>query len=669
LQPEEIENFLKSVQQKIVSGHFDEALSDLGAFQSSQSSQAFNPEAVYMTAVCHRYSGDYTQSLETLEVLKNRVPDHGRAHQEEGHTLRKMGKDESALAAFERATSLNPALTASWKAQIEIARATGLHPKARYAESQLKRMQAMPKVLLAVVDLIAQGKLLKAEDICRQFLQKVPHHVEAMRLLATIGTKLGIYDDAELLLKGAVQLEPENDQLRIEFIQALRKRQNYAAATEQARLLLEKDPENPQFQSLYAVDCMQTGHFEEALDYFDRILETLPEDSLTWTSRGHAFKTLGNLEASIDSFHRAIRHQPGYGEAYYSLANLKTYKFDNNEIEAMLDQESNSNLSYMDRVYVNFALGKAFEDSHDYDRSFRYYEQGNALKKNQSRYRAEPMTEDLQAQQQVCTQALFESKGSAGCDAPDPIFILGLPRAGSTLLEQILSSHSQVDGTLELPNILSLSQRLRRRSRTSGNKPYPQILEELTSEELQEMGEEFIRDTRFHRQQAPFFIDKMPNNFRHIGLIKLILPNAKIIDARRNAMDCCFSGFKQLFAEGQEFSYSLEDIGTYYRDYVTLMAHWDEVLPGAVLQVNNEDVIDDLEGQVRRILDFCNLSFEETCLRYYETKRHIRTPSSEQVRKPVNRSGVGQWKHYAAHLQPLIKTLGPLSGQDVSRSS
>lgn len=658
MQPEEIESFLKSAQQKIVSRQFESALSDLETFQSEQ---AFNPEAVYMMAVCHRYGGNYEKALKTLDTLKSHVPEHGRAHQEEGHTYRRMGKPDAALAAYERSTTLNPALTASWQAQAEIAAAAGLLAKAAYAEAQLKRYQDMPQVLLAVTDLIAQGKLLKAEDYCRQFLQKVPHHVEAMRLLALIGTKLGIYDDAELLLKGAVHLEPDNDQLRIEYIQALRKRQNYAAATEQARRLLEKDKNNPQFQSLFAVDCMQTGQFEEALDYFDRILETLPADALTLTSRGHAYKTLGNLQASIGSFHRAIQNKPDYGEAYYSLANLKTYQFSQDEIEAMLVQEGNSNLGHMDRVYLNFALGKAFEDARDYDKSFQFYAQGNALKKNQSRYKAERMSEDLQAQQDVCTSALFEEKQNMGCDAPDPIFILGLPRAGSTLLEQILSSHSQVDGTLELPNILSLSQRLRRRSRTTGDKPYPQIFEDLTQDELQDMGEEFIRDTRLHRQEAPFFIDKMPNNFRHIGLIKLILPRAKIIDARRNAMDCCFSGFKQLFAEGQEFSYSLKDIGTYYRDYVALMAHWDDVLPGAILRVNNEDVIEDLEGQVRRMLDFCELPFEESCLRYYETKRSIRTPSSEQVRKPVNRSGVDQWKHYAEHLQPLKDALGPLA--------
>jgi len=317
-------------------------------------------------------------------------------------------------------------------------------------------------------------------------------------------------------------------------------------------------------------------------------------------------------------------------------------------------------------VYLCFALGKAYEDRADYEKSFVYYARGNQLKKVQSRYDAERMHEEFEAQKEICTMELFERNADAGDPAPDPIFILGLPRAGSTLLEQILSSHSQVDGTLELPNILSLSQRLRRRRKEGGADAgiagYPAGLPELNAEELTSFGREYLADTRIHRQQAPFFIDKMPNNFRHIGLIKLILPNAKIIDARRQPMACCFSGFKQLFAEGQEFTYSLEDIGRYYRGYIDLMDHWDSVLPGHVLRVMHEDVVDDLEGQVRRMLDFCRLPFEPACLRYYETERNVRTPSSEQVRQPIFRDSVEQWRHYEPWLGPLQTARGVQRG-------
>ena len=351
------------------------------------------------------------------------------------------------------------------------------------------------------------------------------------------------------------------------------------------------------------------------------------------------------------------RHR-AHGEAYYSLANLKTYNFDDNEILSMRELVKDRNLSFMDRVYLNFSLGKALEDREDYRGSFKHYEQGNLLKKTQSRYDAGQMGLELKAQKEFLNGSFFSEHKEVGYAAKDPIFILGLPRAGSTLLEQILSSHSQIDGTLELPNILSLAQRLRRLSIGGDTPGYPQILLDLDSKALEEYGKTFIEDTRIHRQGAPLFIDKMPNNFRHVGLIKLILPNAKIIDARRNPLDCCFSGFKQLFAEGQEFTYDLRDIGQYYRDYLDLMDHWDEMLPGFILRVNNEDVISDLEGEVRRMLNFCELGFEESCLLFHQTKRDVRTPSAEQVRQPVSRAGINNWKPFEEFLSPLKEALG-----------
>jgi hypothetical protein len=314
-------------------------------------------------------------------------------------------------------------------------------------------------------------------------------------------------------------------------------------------------------------------------------------------------------------------------------------------------------LGPVSRTHIAFALGKAFEDEQDYARSFECYAQGNRLKRQQSNYDPDKMSEELMAQRLYFTRETLESRPNAGFPAPDPIFIVGLPRAGSTLLEQILSSHSQVDGTLELPNILSTAQKLKRHTRDSGGTPYPQLLQDLTDEQLESMGRQYIEDTRIHRQGAPFFIDKMPNNFRHIGLIKLILPNAKIIDARRHPMACCFSGFKQLFAEGQEFSYDLVDIGRYYNDYVELMAHWDSVSPDSILRVDYENVVADLETQVTRILKFCGLPFEAACLDYYNTERAVRTASSEQVRQPIYREGIEQWTHFKPFLTTLEETL------------
>ena len=648
---------LKSIQDKIVAKHFDDALVDLGDILESD---PVNLDALYMSAVCRRYKQDFQASLQLLEQIKAIAPEKGRAHQEEGHTYRDMGRYDEALRAYARACHYNPALEASWKAQVNILTRKGLNQKAAWARAQLQKLSELPRPLVGVMDLIAQKKLLKAEDICRQFLRKVPQHVEGMRLLADIGSRLGVLDDAEFLLQSALEFEPDNVRVRIDYIQVLRKRQKFARALEQAQVLLEKDPTNPQFQSLFAIESMQTGNYAAALKMFDRILEVLPTDPVTLTSKGHAFKTDGRYEDAVDAYKAAIDCAPHHGEAYYSLANLKVYEFPDDELGRMLAQRDETNLSHMDRVYLNFALGKAYEDRHDFETSFHYYARGNRLKRAQSSYDAGQMTADLAAQREVCTADLFERRHGTGFDAPDPIFIVGLPRAGSTLLEQILSSHSQVDGTLELPNILSLSQRLRRRARQGTASAYPQLLAELADEELEEFGRKFIEDTRIHRQDAPFFIDKMPNNFRHIGLIHLILPNAKIIDARRHPMACCFSGFKQLFAEGQEFSYDLEDLGAYYRDYVELMDHWDAVLPGMVLRVQYEDVVNDTAGQVERILDYCDLPHEDACVRFYETKRSVRTPSSEQVRQPIFTSGLEQWRNFEAWLEPLKSALGPV---------
>jgi hypothetical protein len=324
----------------------------------------------------------------------------------------------------------------------------------------------------------------------------------------------------------------------------------------------------------------------------------------------------------------------------------------------MEEQVTQRGLSYHDRFYLYFALGKAYEDIGKYEKSFGFYEQGNELKRIQSRYKAERMTEELQAQIEVCVPELFKKKSGAGVKAGDPIFILGLPRAGSTLLEQILASHSQVDGTLELPNILALSHRLREGKKISSKESYPHNLDALSVEQLTEFGNKYLDETKIHRQGAPFFIDKMPNNFRHIGLIHLILPNAKIIDARRHPMACCFSGFKQLFAEGQEFTYGLTEIGTYYHDYVNVMAHWDKVLPGKVLRVQYEDVVTDTETQVKRLLDYLDLPFEEACLNFHENRRSVRTASSEQVRQPIYKTGLDQWEHFDVWLEPLKNALG-----------
>ena len=622
-----------------------------------------NTDALYMSAVCRRYRREFDAALAQLARLKALAPENGRAYQEEGHAYRDMGRPRQALQAYAQACRFNPALVASWRGQLEILSRSGHMREAAQVGAQLEYLKRLPKPLVMVLDLVSQGKLLKAEDLCRKFLQKVPHHVEAMRLLADIGLRFGVLADAEFLLESAHQFEPNNVRVHMDYIQALRKRQKFGPALEQARQLLETSPENPQFQSIYAIECMQTGDYDQALSLFDRVLERIPGDPITLTSKGHAYKTCGQYDEAVASYRGALASKPQHGEAWYSLSNLKVYSFSDGELERMHAQARTDGLPHADRVHLNFALGKAYEDRDDFETSFRFYEQGNRAKRIASSYEADKMTEELRAQQRVCTAETLARGARVGHSAGDPIFVVGLPRAGSTLLEQILSSHSRVEGTLELPNILSLSQQLRRRGRNGPEPGYPEILAVLSDEELKQFGRQYIDDTRIHRHGAPFFVDKMPNNFRHIGLIHLILPNAKIIDARRDPMACGFSGYKQLFAEGQQFTYDLADLGQYYRDYVELMDHWDAVLPGKVLRVQYEDVVGDLESQVRRILDHCGLEFEPGCLSFYRTERAVRTPSSEQVRQPLFQSGLDYWRNYESWLGPLKGALG----EDVRR--
>jgi tetratricopeptide (TPR) repeat protein len=514
--------------------------------------------------------------------------------------------------------------------------------------------------LLSVASLIQEGKMYKAEQLCRHFLQTQGHHVEGMRFLAQIGMTFNVHDEAEFLLESAVVLDPANVGAHFDYVGTLQKRQKFAEALEQARLLREKEPENPQLDMLYANQNLAVGNFDEALRIYRQRAEEMPNNPGVHLTLGHALKTTGLQKDAIEAYTQAYRIKPDFGDAYWSLANLKTYRFDPDQIASMREREAAPQTQLADRYHLCFALGKALEDSGQYEDAFTYYERGNRLKREEVGYDWRRITAEIDRQIAHCSPALFADKAGAGHRAADPIFILGLPRAGSTLLEQILASHSQVEGTMELPNVLALAHKLGGRRRIDEEPEYPANLAELSHEELTEFGEAYIRDTMIHRKLGtPYFIDKMPNNFRHIGLIHMILPNAKIIDARRSAMGCCFSGFKQLFAEGQEFTYGLEEVGHYYRDYVALMDHWDRVLPGKILRVQYEDVVNDLETQVRRLLDFCGLDFEEGCINFHQTERAVRTASSEQVRQPIFKSGVDQWENFSPYLDPLRAILGP----------
>jgi tetratricopeptide (TPR) repeat protein len=422
--------------------------------------------------------------------------------------------------------------------------------------------------------------------------------------------------------------------------------------------LLKLEPHNRHYKTLYASTAVGLGEHEKAVTLYRELLVDAAQPADLHLSIAHSFKALGKQQESIQSYHAAAHARPAFGDAYWSLANLKTYRFNDTEIARMRDEESSSAVAPADRYHLCFALGKAYEDRAQYAESWAYYERGNALKRAESRYRPEILETNTRKQIEVCSREFFANRRGFGAAAADPIFILGLPRSGSTLLEQILASHSQVEGTQELADIPRVVLSLQDRIPDLDNPRYPGVLAGMNAEEFLRLGEKYLADTRIYRSGKPYFIDKMPNNFRHIGLIHLMLPNAKIIDARREPMACCFGNLKQLFANGQEFTYSMEDIARYYRTYLELMSHWNSVLPGKVLQIEHESVVEDLEGNVRRMLDFCGLAFEPACLEFHKTTRSVRTASSEQVRRPIFREGLDQWKQYEPWLQPLKDWLG-----------
>jgi tetratricopeptide (TPR) repeat protein len=567
-----------------------------------------------------------------------------------------------AIAAFERAVMLNPALPGSWRTLQVLYRMQGRQTEADNAAAHVEKLASLPAAIVTARSMFADGELESAEVVVRRYLIEHGDHVEAMRILAQIGLKLDVLDDAELLLESVLEMSPDYRPARYDYAQVLLKRHKHLKAREQVQMLEQAEPGNLAYRATQAAISTELGDCEQALERYAELLHETPDHAELHVSKAHTLKTLGRQQEAIDSYRRAASIRPSYGDAYWSLANLKTYRFADEELAAMRAAEAAPRIAVADRYHLCFALGKALEDRGEYAESFSYYERGNALKKGECRYRPEFTEHNTQLQKEVCTAEFFAARAGFGCPSDSPIFIVGLPRAGSTLIEQILASHSGVEGTMELSDVPRLVQTLQGRESMSGKARYPGVLAELKAEDCERFGERYLADTLLYRSGKPRFIDKMPNNFRHIGLMHLMLPNAKIIDARRGAMACCFSNFKQLFASGQQFTYSFEDIARYYRTYVELMAHWDRVLPGRVLRVRHEELVADFESEVRRILDFCALDFEPACLEFHKTSRRVHTASSEQVRRPINAEGLEQWRRFEPWLAPLAQALGDLAG-------
>jgi tetratricopeptide (TPR) repeat protein len=636
---------------------YGELLRAADALLAAQPEQPEQREALYLKALAQRRLGDIPAALATLEELERRHPHFSRLYQERGHCYVALKQAPEAIDAFLRGVNINPALPVSWSMLEGLYRLRGEATNAATAAEHGAILRKLPPEVVRARALFSDGDIDEAEEITRAFLQRHGHHIEAMRLLARIGLARDVLDDAQLLLEAVLDLEPGYHAARFDYAQTLAKRHLYEEARVEAEKLLAVDPADRNYRTLHALALVGLGQHQRAIDIYQGLLEGAAQPAELHLSIAHSLKTLGQGGAAIAEYRAAAAARPDFGDAWWSLANLKTYHFEDAELARMRVAEAAA-ASTVDRYHLCFALGNALEDRGEYGQSFEYYARGNALVRAASRYRPEVIELNTRRQVEVCTSALFARLHEAGVPAPDPIFIVGLPRSGSTLIEQILASHSQVEGTHELADIPRIVMTLRGREAHHEDSCYPGVLAAIGAAELRRLGEKYLADTRVYRSGKARFIDKNPNNFRHIGLIHLMLPNARIIDARREPMACCFGNFKQLFAHGQEFTYSLDDIARYYRTYLELMRHWDSVLPGRVLRVHHEDVVDDLEGSVRRILDYCGLPFEAACVEFYRTERSVRTASSEQVRRPIYREGLDQWRHYEPWLGPLREALG-----------
>jgi tetratricopeptide (TPR) repeat protein len=617
-----------------------------------------NRDLLHLEAFSLRHLGRIDEALASLARLESLHPKFSLLHQERGLCLVARRDAPGAIDALLRAVNINPALPMAWKMLEGLYRLTGDGVNAATAAAHVATLAALPGEVVACTSLFADGDLTPAEQRIRAFLLRHGDHPEAMRLLAKIGMARGVLDDAELLLSAMLKLAPDHHAARLDYARCLIDRHRYAAAREQLDRLLALDPANLDYRALAAAAAVGLGRHDEAIGIYESMLPEATEaaDLRLWL--GHALKTVGRTAEAVSAYRAAAALRADFGDAWWSLANLKTYRFEDEEIARMRAAEAAERVHVDDRVHLCFALGKAFEDRGQVEDSWTFYARGNALKRADSRYRADILETNTRLQKAVCTPAFFARRAGWGDPRPDPIFIVGLPRSGSTLIEQILASHSRVEGTQELSDVPAIVLELQGRDPDLDNPRYPGVLASLTAADAARLGARYLADTAVHRTGRPMFIDKMPNNFRHIGLIHLMLPQACVIDARREPMSACFSILKQLFAQGQEFAYSIEDVARYYRTYLDLMAHWDAALPGKVLRVHHEDVVEDLAEQVRRILDHCRLPFEAACVEFHRTRRSVRTPSSEQVRQPIFRDGLDAWRPYEAFLGPLREALG-----------
>jgi len=586
------------------------------------------------------------QAREILRVM----PRNAAALMIAGAAHRMKGEGELATAAFRAAATADPGSAEAWRAlgdQLHLAEDEKGGDAAYLAAL---RASTRDPALLQAAAALARNELAEAEPILRNRLKEEPTDIGAIRMLAELAGRIGRNKDAEALLRRALELAPGFAAARHNLALALHRQGRSEEAIGEIDQLLAREPGHPSYINLKAAALARLGEYEASIALYRKVLVDYPKQPKVWMSLGHSLKTVGRLDESIQAYRRSLELQPTLGEAWWSLANLKTFRFSDADRAAMRAALQSPDLSEEDRFHFEFALGKVEEDAGAYEASFMHYAEGNRRRRALIDYDAAELSQMVDGQIGRFTRDFFAERDGWGCQARDPIFVVSLPRSGSTLIEQILASHSHVEGTSELGDIAALATRVGLKGMAT-----------LSADDARALGQEYLDRTRIQRKtDRPFFVDKMPNNWAHVGFIKLILPNATIVDARRHPLGCCFSNFKQHFARGQTFTYDLADIGHYYADYVRLMDHFDAVLPAFVHRVFYEAMVEDTETQVRALLDHAHLPFEDACLRFHETERAVRTASSEQVRRPIFKEGMEQWRRFDPWLEPLRAALGDL---------
>ena len=639
----------------------DPALAAEQANEILNSVPAYPPAQLLLAVVQHR-QGEPGQALEMMQQLTVEQPKWAEAYFQYALMLAVAGKGDHALSALQTTVKLKPDHPEAWRHLADHLMAIGDSEQGDQAYARhVSASTQHPALQQAAAAMVAEDVAL-AERLLKSHLKQAPTDVPAIRMLAEIAVRCGENEAAETLLLRCLELAPSFTSARYNYAVLLHRRNSAAEALVEVEQLLEEEPRSPSYRNLCAVILSRVGEYQRSSQIYKELLAEYPANAKVWLSYGHVLKTEGRQDECIEAYRQSIARDPSFGEAYWSLANLKTFEFQDDDLSAMQSALKNETLDDSSRLQIHFALGKAAEDKANYENSFEHYAKGNALHNKSINYQADLNSARAKRLKSTFTSEFFKDREGAGCDSQAPIFIVSMPRAGSTLLEQILSTHSQVEGTTELPDIISMAKELREREGGEGDDAaYDNVLAAMNHHELRELGERYMETTRIHRKtDKPFFIDKMPNNFLHIGMIHLILPKAKIIDARRHPLGCCFSNFKQYYARGQSFSYSLTDMGRFYYDYVDLMAHYDAVLPERIHRVIYEQTVADTESEVRKLLDYCGLEFEPDCLKFFENKRPVRTASSEQVRQPIFTAGVDQWQHYEPWLEPLKQALGPV---------